>query len=131
MANNVLKDKDNNILNPKIPRYEKRGSTKLNNNSLTSVATFELNDNIENYDYLFVVAGAQSTYFKNSILIKVSDIVYNNVDNNNSYMISNYTTVGAFALNFCFPNKKQIKILDRNSDSFGLPNITEVYGINL
>lgn len=129
--NEVLKDKDGAILNPKIPRYEKRGSTKLNNNNLTSVGTFTLNDDIENYDYLFVVAGAQSTYFKSSILIKVSDIVYNNTDNNNSYMISNYTTVGSFAINFVFPSSTQIKILDRPATGWGKPNITEVYGINL
>ena len=129
--NDVLKNNEGKILNPKIPRYEKRGSTKLNNNSLTSAATFTLNDDIENYDYLFVVAGAQSTYFKNSILIKVSDIVYNNVDNNNSYMISNYTTAGHFAINFVFPSKTQIKILDRNNSGWGNPAITEVYGINL
>lgn len=129
--NEVLTNNNGEILNPKIPRYEKRCSTKLNNSNLTSVGTFSLNDDIEHYDYLFVVAGAQSTYFRSSILIKVSDIVYNNTDNNNSYMISNYTTVGSFAINFVFPSSTQIKILDRPATGWGKPNITEVYGINL
>lgn len=129
--NEILKNNNGEILNPKIPRYERRGTTKLNNNNLTSVGTFSLNDDIGNYDYLFVVAGAQSTYFKNSILIKVSDIVYNNVDNNNSYMISNYTTAGSFAINFAFPSSTQIKILDRPATGWGNPNISDVYGIKL
>ena len=129
--NEVLKDKDGNVLDPKIPRYEKRGSTKLNDSNLSAVGTFTLNEEITNFDFLLVVAGAQSTYFKASTLIKVSDIVYNSADNNHSYMISNYTTAGNFAINFEFPNSTQIKILDRPATSWGQPVISAIYGINL
>ena len=129
--NEVLIDKDEKILNPKIPRYEKRGSTKLNTSSLTLSQTYTLSDDIEKYDYLYVIGGADSNYFKASMLIKVSDIVYNNTNNNHSYMLSNYTTAGQFAINFVFPSKTQIKILDRNNSGWGNPAITEVYGINL
>lgn len=113
----------NNITNKTI--------MKLNNATYLLTQTYTLEDDIEKYDFLYVVAGADSNYFKASMLIKVSDIVYNNTNNNHSYMLSNYTSAGHFAINFVFPSKTQIKILDRNNSGWGNPSITEVYGIKL
>lgn len=113
----------NNITNKTI--------MKLNNATYSLTQTYTLEDDIEKYDFLYVAAGADSNYFKTSMLIKVSDIVYNNTNNNHSYMLSNYTTAGHFAINFVFPSKTQIKILDRNNSGWGNPTITEVYGIKL
>ena len=104
---------------------------KLNNATYSLTQTYTLEDDIEKYDFLYVAAAADSSYFKTSMLIKVSDVVYNNTNNNHSYMLSNYTTAGHFAINFVFPSKTQIKILDRNNSGWGNPTITEVYGIKL
>lgn len=129
--NEVLKDKLGNILNPKIPRYEKKIVNQLNDNSLTVENTYLLKDTLENYDFLYVIAGADSTYFQTAILIKVSDIKYEKSTNNGSYMLSNYTSAGFYAINFNFPSSKEIKVLDRNRNQWGNPAITKIYGINL
>ena len=50
--NNVLKDKLGNILNPKIPRYEKMVATELFNNSSGSGGEITLNDSLTNYEYI-------------------------------------------------------------------------------
>lgn len=52
MSNSVLKDKDENILNPNIPRYEKLIATELFNNPDGAGKDIELNDSLANYKYI-------------------------------------------------------------------------------
>ena len=52
MSNSVLMDKDENILNPKIPRYEKLIATELFNNPDGAGKDIELNDSLANYKYI-------------------------------------------------------------------------------
>ena len=52
MSNSVLMDKDENILNPKIPRYEKLIATELFNNPDGAAKDIELNDSLANYKYI-------------------------------------------------------------------------------
>lgn len=52
MSNIVLKDKDENILNPNIPRYEKLIATELFNNPDGAGKDIELNDSLANYKYI-------------------------------------------------------------------------------
>lgn len=56
MSNEVLKDKNGNILNPKIPRYEKKiiKSTVLFENKQGQKGGFSINDNWENYKIIEV-----------------------------------------------------------------------------
>ena len=52
MSNDVLKNKDNSIINPKIPRYEKLIATELFNNPDGTAKDIELSDSIANYKYI-------------------------------------------------------------------------------
>lgn len=52
MSNDVLKNKDNSIINPKIPRYEKLIATELFNNPDGTAKDIELSDSLANYDYI-------------------------------------------------------------------------------
>lgn len=52
MSNDVLKNKDNSIINPKIPRYEKLIATELFNNPDGAAKDIELNDSLANYKYI-------------------------------------------------------------------------------
>ena len=49
MSNDVLKNKDNSIINPKIPRYEKLIATELFNNPDGTAKDIELSDSLANY----------------------------------------------------------------------------------
>lgn len=52
MSNDVLKNKDNSIINPKIPRYEKLIATELFNNPDGTAKDIELSDLLANYKYI-------------------------------------------------------------------------------
>lgn len=52
MSNDVLKNKDNSITNPKIPRYEKLIATELFNNPDGTDKDIELSDLLANYKYI-------------------------------------------------------------------------------
>ena len=52
MSNDVLKNKDNSIINPKIPRYEKLIATELFNNPDGTAKDIELSDSLANYKYI-------------------------------------------------------------------------------
>lgn len=64
MANNVLKNKDGEILNPKIPRYEKKILWENDNdNSNFSSQSINLNDsNYKYYEILWKVATNSNNY---------------------------------------------------------------------
>ena len=50
--NKVLRDKNNKILNPNIPRYEKMVATELFNNPSGNAGEITLNDSLTNYEYI-------------------------------------------------------------------------------
>ncbi len=52
MSNSVLMDKDENILNPIIPRYEKMISNVLYENENGTNSSITLSDDISNYKYI-------------------------------------------------------------------------------
>ena len=54
MSNSVLKDKDDKILNPNIPRYEKLIAIELFNNPDGASRDIELSDSLANYEYIEV-----------------------------------------------------------------------------
>lgn len=74
MSNSVLKDRDNNILNPKIPRYEKRLRKVLWTNSNPSNemgAGVFINLSSNDYDeleWIFVYSNSAGNNFSSSCL---------------------------------------------------------------
>ena len=69
MANNVLKDKEGNILNTKIPRYEKRLFRilwKNTSNKMTNGTEIILSS--DNYDMLIWIFATSSSGSKNNVI---------------------------------------------------------------
>ena len=52
MSNDVFKNKDDEILNPKIPRYEKMIGNVLYENESGTNSSITLSDDISNYKYI-------------------------------------------------------------------------------
>lgn len=67
MANNILKDKEGNILNPKIPRYEKIRTKTIYSNADGTSNNISLSENISSNDTIRI-------YYKNGNLYSSVDI---------------------------------------------------------
>lgn len=92
MSNSVLKDKDKNILNPKIPRYEKRLRKVLWTNSNPSQemgADVPINLSSSDYDeleWLFAYSTSASNNFS-SCCLKGENVAASTIGYNDSTLI--------------------------------------------
>lgn len=104
MSNSVLMDKDENILNPIIPRYEKMISNVLYENENGTNSSITLSDDISNYKYIEIF------YRSND-----SDLKSTKIFNNNSSNVYIDLTINHFVTNtILYIKTTNVNIIDKN-----------------
>ncbi len=131
MALNVLKDKLGNILNPRIPRYEKHGIYELWSGNQTTTGKINLKDSIRNYDIIAIEISASNTptivekgelhFIRQTMIVSTQmiDLCY-------MEQASAYITIELY-----FDTDTSINISNIFKAAFGTGHLTGVYGIKL